>query len=56
MRGYPNAKQDTLDLQFYVIRTAANAKAKGIEPIGEKEFLEMAQAIAASIKHRAEEK
>lgn len=56
VRGDPKAKQDTPDLQFYVIRTAANAKTKGMEPIGEKEFLEIAQAIATSIKHRTEEK
>ncbi|MGZ3241371.1 MAG: T6SS immunity protein Tli4 family protein [Burkholderiaceae bacterium] len=52
VRGDPKAKQDTPDLQLHVIREATHAKAKGIEPISKKEFLEMAQAIAASVKHR----
>lgn len=56
VRGDPKAKQDTPDLRLYVIREAAHAKAKGIEPINEKAFLEMAQTIAASVKHRVGEK
>jgi hypothetical protein len=53
VRGDPDAKIDTPDMRFYVIREADHAKAKGFEPVAEKDFLEMAQAIAASIKHRS---
>lgn len=52
VRGDPDAKVDTPDLMFYVIRTAQNASAKGIEPVGKEEFLELAQTIAASVKRR----
>lgn len=50
--GDPEAKQDIPDLMLYVIRDAKNAKAKGIEPVSEDAFLEMAQTIAASVKRR----
>ncbi len=51
--GNPEAKEDKPDLMLYVIRDAKNAKAKGIEPISKEALLEMAQTIAASVKHRA---
>lgn len=50
--GDPEGKQDTPDLMLYVIRDAKNAKAKGIEPVSKETFLEMAQAIAESVKRR----
>jgi Tle cognate immunity protein 4 C-terminal domain len=52
VRGDPNAKTDTPDLMLYVVRDAKNAIAKGKQPIDKAEFLEMAEAIAASVKHR----
>ena len=52
VRGDPNAKQDTPDLQLYVIRDAKNAIAKGKQPIDKEEFIKMAQTIAASVKRR----
>jgi Tle cognate immunity protein 4 C-terminal domain len=52
VRGDPDAKTDTPDLMLYVIRDAKNAIAKGKQPIDKAEFLEMAEAIAASVKHR----
>jgi Tle cognate immunity protein 4 C-terminal domain len=52
VRGDPDAKTDAPDLMLYVIRDAKNAIAKGKQPIDKAEFLEMAEAIAASVKHR----
>ncbi len=52
VRGDPDAKTDTPDLMLYVIRDAKNATAKGKQPIDKAAFLEMAEAIAASVKHR----
>jgi len=37
---------------LYVMRDAANARAKGIEPMQKDEFLKMAREIAASVKRR----
>ena len=52
VRGDPQAKVDTPDLMLYVIRDAKNAVAKGKKPIDKDEVLKMAEAIAASVKHR----
>ena len=52
VRGDPDAKVDTPDLMFYVIRNAKNASDKGIEPMGKEEFLKLAQTMAASVKRR----
>jgi hypothetical protein len=51
-RGDPDAKLDTPDLMLYVIQNAKNAKAKGVTPMMKDALLEMAQAIAASVKRR----
>lgn len=51
-RGDPKATHDTPRLRLYVIRKAAKARKKGIEPIAEAEFLAMAEAIAGGVKHR----
>jgi hypothetical protein len=52
VRGDPDAKEDTPDLMLYIIRNADRARAKGQEPIGKQAFIEMAEAIAASVKRR----
>jgi hypothetical protein len=54
IRGEPDAKDDRPDLMMYVIRDAANAKAKGVEPVSKEQVLEMGRAVAASIRHRTE--
>ena len=54
IRGDPDSKEDRPDLTMYVIRDAANAKAKGIEPVSKEQVLEMGRAVAASIRHRTE--
>lgn len=38
---------------MYVIRDAANARAKGVEPLSREAVLEMGQSVAASIRSRA---
>lgn len=50
--GDPNSKEDVPDLMLYVMREAKNAIAKGIEPMDKGAFIEMAKAIAASVKRR----
>ncbi|MEZ0188886.1 T6SS immunity protein Tli4 family protein [Ralstonia solanacearum] len=54
IRGDPDEKEDRPDLMMYVIRYAANAKSKGIEPVSQEQVLEMGRAVAASIRHRVE--
>ena len=54
IRGDPDSKEDKPDLLMYVIRDAANAKSKGIEPVNQETVLEIGRAVAASIHHRAE--
>ena len=54
IRGDPDSKEDKPDLLMYVIRDAANAKAKGIEPVNQETVLEIGRAVAASILHRTE--
>ena len=54
IRGEPDAKDDRPDLTMYVIRDAANAKAKGVEAVSKEQVLEMGRAVAASIRHRTE--
>lgn len=49
IRGDPD-RQDRPDLMMYVIRDAANAKAKGIEPVSQQAVLEMGQRIARSLR------
>jgi hypothetical protein len=53
VRGNPNAKEDEPDLRLYVIREGANAREKGLEPVSEKDFLKMAETIAASVQKRS---
>lgn len=50
--GDPDAKEDTPNLELYVIQDSKNAKSKGIEPMNKEDFLELAQKIAASVRHR----
>ena len=54
IRGDPDSQGDKPDLLMYVIRDAANAKSKGIEPVNQEKVLEIGRAIAASIHHRTE--
>lgn len=51
-RGDPKATRDTPRLRLYVIRNAAKARKRGIEPIAEAAFLAMAEAIAGGVRHR----
>lgn len=50
--GDPDAKEDTPNLELYVIQDSKNAKSKGIDPMNKEDFLELAQKIAASVRHR----
>jgi hypothetical protein len=50
--GDREANEDAPDLMIYVIRTAENARSKGIEPMAKEEFLQLAEGVAASIKRR----
>jgi hypothetical protein len=52
VRGDPDSKEDKPDLFLYVLRHAALAKAKGIEPVSKEALLKMAETIAASVKRR----
>jgi len=52
VRGDPEAKEDMPDLMFYVIQDSLNARKRGIEPLGKKAFLGLAETIAASVKRR----
>ncbi len=52
VRGDPDAKEDRPDLMLYMIRNADRARVKGKEPVGKEAFIEMAEAIAASVKRR----
>lgn len=52
VRGDPSTKEDAPDLMLYVIQDSKYARAKGKEPIGKAAFIEMAEAIAASVKRR----
>jgi len=51
-RGDPEATQDTPDVMLVLIRNAADAKAKGRNPISEDAFFALAKSIAASVKVR----
>ncbi len=51
-RGDSKAKPDASDLMLYVIQNAKAARDKGIEPLRRDAFIELAQAIAASVKRR----
>ncbi|MDC8785317.1 T6SS immunity protein Tli4 family protein [Roseateles koreensis] len=51
--GHEDESKDVPNLTFRVIRDAKNAIAKGIEPVPEKAFFEMAQTIANSVKRRS---
>ncbi len=51
-RGDPEATRDTPDLMLVLIRNAADAKAKGRNPISEDAFFALAKSIAASVKAR----
>lgn len=53
VRGDPDSKEDKPDLFLYVLRHAALAKAKGIEPVSKEALLKMAETIAASVKRRS---
>ena len=37
---------------MFVIRDAKNAIAKGVKPMEKEQFIELAQAVAASVKKR----
>ncbi|SPR99843.1 T6SS immunity protein Tli4 family protein [Cupriavidus taiwanensis] len=50
LRGEPNAKEDRPDLMMYVIRDAAYARAKGLDPISREGVLELGKTIAASMR------
>lgn len=50
--GDPQAKLDVPKLRLFVVREANHARAKGIEPIGEKAFLELVEQIASTVKVR----
>lgn len=53
--GDPNAKEDTPNLQFYVLQNSQKAISQGIKPLEKKEFLKLVEEIAASIRHRPTE-
>jgi hypothetical protein len=53
VRGDPKAKSDEPDLMLFVVRDAKNAIARGMQPIERDQLLEIAQTIAASVKHRS---
>lgn len=50
--GDPEAKTDVPTLRLFVVREANFARAKGVQPIDEKAFLELAEKIAASVQVR----
>lgn len=50
VKGDPKAKEDTPSLMMYVIRTAARARAKGIEPVSKDDIKAIAESVMASIK------
>lgn len=50
--GDPLAKVDAPKLRLFVVREANHARAKGIEPISERAFLDLAEHIAASVSIR----
>ncbi|XLZ69666.1 T6SS immunity protein Tli4 family protein [Massilia sp. SR12] len=50
--GDPTAKTDAPELTLFVVREANHARAKGIEPITEEAFLELARSIASSVQVR----
>ena len=53
VRGDPNAADDRPDVKLHVLRDQRKALAKGIKPLDEKTFLNMAESIAASLRHRS---
>lgn len=50
--GDPEAKKDAPTLRLFVVREANFAHAKGVQPIDDKAFLELAEKIAASVQVR----
>lgn len=46
------AKHDSPKLMLFVVREANHARAKGLEPMDEKSFLDLAERIAATVKVR----
>jgi hypothetical protein len=52
VRGDPKASEDAPDMQFFVIGDGSRARAKGATPLQEEQFLEMAQKMVASVRHR----
>jgi hypothetical protein len=52
VRGDPKASEDAPDMRFFVISDGNRARAKGATPVQEKQFLEMAQKMVASVRHR----
>jgi len=53
VRGDPDAADDLPDVYMHVLRDQHKALAKGIKPLDEKTFLNMAESIAASLRHRS---
>ncbi len=52
VRGDPDAADDRPDVKLHVLRDQRKALAKGIKPLDEKTFLNIAESIAASLRHR----
>lgn len=50
--GDPQAKLDVPKLRLFVVREGNHARTKGVEPIGEKAFLELVEQIAGSVQVR----
>lgn len=50
--GDTRAKTDVPALRLFVVREGSYARKKGIEPIGEKAFLELVERIASSVQVR----
>jgi hypothetical protein len=52
VRGDPDATSDTPDLRLYIIQRAHLAQSKGITPLNEEQFFELADAIRKSVRRR----
>ena len=51
-RGDPDATEDRPDLMLYVIQDSINATKRGIAPLTKKQFIDLAEKIAASVTRR----
>jgi hypothetical protein len=52
VRGDPDAPQDTPDLRLFLLQNAQYARKKGIAPMPEEQFFELADAIRKSVRRR----